>query len=241
MQTTYHDDALILHRLRYGENNWIVRALTAGNGPSTFLLREGRQRNPVAPQCLPGALLHLGWKTTSGRALPRILSAQPLFPQYSTFFNPVRYAAASFVAECIHRFLPLDQPCENDYFGEAFAFLRRIENDEKLADLPLLFLARLCQIAGIAPVNDNIPENPCFDLYEAHWVEAGFVEAGFKGETLLQGEEARLWHTLFYASQLPPVTRLQRQRLLENLCRFIQWHHNASFELKSIPVYREIL
>lgn len=234
MGAVNHDDVLILHRLRYGDDNLIVRALTAGHGPLTFMAREGR-RSPVAQQCLPGALLHLGWKTSGGRALPRILSAQPLFPQQVIFFNPVRYALASFMAECLHRFLPLDQPCESDYFQEAFTFLRRVENEEKLAELPLLFLARLCQIAGIAPVNENTHDNLCFDLYEAHWLEAGFA-----GEATLQGEDARLWHSLFYAPHLPPLTRPQRRRLLENLCRFIQWHHNDTFELKSLTVYQEI-
>jgi hypothetical protein len=190
----------------------------------------------VVQQCLPGALLHIGWKMSSGRALPQILSAQPLFPQHATFFNPVRYATANFVAECIHRFLPQDQPCESDYFVEAATFLKRVEHEEKLADLPLFFLARLCHIAGIAPMKKDLHDNLCFDLHEAQWLETSSEKA-----TTLRDEEARLWQSVFYAQELPPISRIQRQKLLDNLCRFIQWHHHETFELKSLSVYREIL
>lgn len=236
MGTVHHDDVLILHRLRYAENSLIIRGLTASNGPLTFVAREGQRRSLVAPQCLPGAVLRAGWRTGKGRAMPQILSAYPLFPQHATFFNPIRYAMASFVAECIHRFLPLDQPCETDYFREAATFLERIEYEDKLAELPLLFLARLCRIAGIAPVRQDSPAITGFDLYEARW-----LEAGCEGKATLREEDARLWRSLFYASQLPPLSRPQRQRLLEYLCCFIQWHYLDTFELKSLTVYREIL
>lgn len=231
-----HSDVLVLHRLRYGEQDWILRCLAASEGVLTFIARESRNRAGTARQCLPGALLHIGWKSTGIGKLPRILSASPVFPQHTTFFDPVRYASASLVAESFHRFLPADQPCEEDYFNLAYEVMHRIENEDVISDLPLVFLSKLCRLAGIAPVTHHFSPHCCFDLAEAHWYENDIC-----GEATLTGEDALWWHRLFSGNALPPTTRSQRQRMLQHLCRFIQLHHDTRFVLNTLKSYSEIL
>ncbi|MCS6979367.1 MAG: DNA repair protein RecO [Flavobacteriales bacterium] len=235
MPTPVHIRALVVHRLRYGEKDLIVRCLSPEAGIQAYLLKgPARRISPAERLSHPGALVRLKILRLGARSLPKILSAESLFPQWHTFFEPVRYAQAAFVAECLHRFFPNDQACEPAYFDWAEEILRGLEQTPSGIPMgwPLRFLAGLCRVAGIAPVTTGYPSGASFHLVEAQWIHGADA-----GDVCLSPELSLAWFHLFAGREPGALPISQRRLLLQALVQFIRLHHSPDFEVRSPDIY----
>ncbi|MCS6981425.1 MAG: recombination protein O N-terminal domain-containing protein [Flavobacteriales bacterium] len=231
-------EAIVLRRMRYGEEHLLVRALTATEGPLTVMLRNtlrGRRLPMAARLCYPGARLLLQWRRGGGKGWRYLTGAESLEPQYQSFFQPERLAQITFIAQCLDEFLPQDHPCEPEYYTLASEYLRYVENNPPDSTLPLRFIASLCRIAGIAPVSAPPREGMVFDLSEARWMPEGVVP-----RLPLRKDLSEAWMELFSGGKLEGLSPMNRQALLSALVQFITLHHRRDFSLSVPDVFKTI-
>lgn len=237
---------IVLHMLRYDDNQIIVDIFTESRGNVSFLVRMPRSRHSKVHSVLlrPLAILELDFDYRPQHGLQRIREMRVAMPFVSLPYHPVKCALALFLAEFLHYSLRNEggNPSLFHYLTYGLRWLD--EASEGLANFHLVFLMRMSRFMGFWPNVDEavgVPSGTCvFDMREGVLSRSVPMHDDY-----LRRDEARLV-PLFLRMDYGTMHRLamnrsQRNRVLDVIIEYYRLHVPEIPDMKSVAVLRDML
>lgn len=232
---------IVLHTMRYGEDNMIVRVFTVTRGTLTFMVRvpKGR-RSAVKTQLLrPLTILDMDVDYRERVQMHRIKDMHVSIPYVSLPYDPAKEAVAMFLGEVLYH--ALKHEGENralfDFLLYAFEWFDLAVRD--YANFHICLLVQLTRHLGFLPNMDDYVPYSFFDL-----MEGCFVSTIPPHNLYLTAEETATFpHLLkmnFATMHRVHLNRQQRGRILKVLNTYYRLHIPEFPELKSLNVLAEL-
>lgn len=232
---------IVLHTIRYGEDNLIANILTLDRGTLAFMVKvpKGKHARVKTQLLRPLSILELDIDYRDRMQMHRIKDMHVSL-LYSTLpYEPVKEAVAMFLGEVLYYSLRHE--------GENRSLFQFLENslewfdlaEEDYANFHLCLLIQLTRYLGFFPNVDGATPTAVFDLLDGCFVEALPVHGQY-----LSPEESSFMFKLLkmnYATMhRVHLDRRQRGIILRMLNNYYRVHIPDFPELKSLDVLREL-
>lgn len=232
-------EAIVLHTLKYGEQQLIVDMFTREYGRLAFIVPSPRsERSKIKKQYLqPLTLLQLECDVRPQRQLQKLRDASLLTPLPSLLSDPKKLTIGLFVSEFLYHALK-DEQQNVPLFSYIRSSIEWLDSSPgNVANFHLVFLMRLSRFLGFYP---NLQEEgDYFDLRSAVFCSTAPVHHDF-----LMPQEAShirlLMRMDFPTMYLFRLSRMERARVLEILLTYYRLHLPDFPELRSVSVLQEI-
>lgn len=232
---------IVLHTLKYNDENLIAEVLTERQGRVSFLVRVSRSPRAAVRYTLfqPLAVLAIVWNHREGGKLQRPKSAGVSLPLQSIPYDARKSTVALFLSEFLHAAVRTGEADTMlfQYIASSIEWFDTAPKD--FANFHLVFLLRLIHFLGFEPNLETYAKGDYFDL------EAGVFTSvpPLHGNFLTPEDAARLplLRRMDYATM--HVFRLsgqERSRLLNYINLYYRLHLPSFPELKSLSVLREV-
>lgn len=231
------EKAILIHKIKYGDNGLVIKLLTKSGGKKAFLLQGLKGKNKSLLSLLhPLAILELDCYSSSKSSLQRIKeisSSEPLHSIRSDFY---KNNLSFFIAEILLKSLPEEEPTP-DLFQFIEVAIHLLENSMNFGNFHLVFLVKLSQFLGFYP-QGSFNNREFFDL------EAGlFTRLRPSHLNYLELNDARhLSHVIDrgfdFISEL--LNKQDRSYLLDALLKYYHLHLEGFGKLKTLEVIREL-
>lgn len=234
-----HSPAIVIHSLRYGENDLIVSLFTRTNGLRSYLIRgvlksrKGKLRSSLFQ---PLTLLEIEAYHKDKGTLERIREAKILIPYTSLHLDVSKNALVFFIAEILKNAIKEEETNESlfDFLQTSLLWL---EEHQKIANFHIAFLVKLTQFLGFYP-----------DLSSIHLrvfnLEEGCFQSQDYGMFCRDGEAVevlkRFLGITFDESMCIKMTRDLRNEILGMLLSYFELHLHGFRKPKSLAVLNQI-
>ncbi|MEL0455488.1 DNA repair protein RecO [Flavobacteriaceae bacterium SZ-1-7] len=232
-------NAIVLSKLRYKDNDLIVKCYTQQLGLVSFLLRgvlkSKKGNNKVAYfQLLSQLQIVLIQKNS--RSLQAIKEAKPNFIYNSLHTHVLKSAIVMFLAEVLSSTLQEEEPNETLY-SYLESTLLWLDSQAEYSNFHLLFLLKLTKYLGFYPEISHV-DFPLFNLYEGRFEQKASNKYSISGEnlTLLK----TLLGTTFDALPDIKINAKQRQAFLSMMLLYYELHLGSFKVPKSLQVFNQV-
>ena len=233
------NNSIVLSKLKYRDNDLIVKCYTEQRGVVSYLLRgvlkskKGLSKT-VYYQELSQLEIEENYKPN--QSLHFIKETKFNYIYKSLHTNIYKSAIVLFLAEILSNVLKEEEQ-NTDLFHFLSAALQYLDNEDQFANFHLLFLLKLTRYIGFLPENlDN--DYAYFNL------ESGVFEASNHGIYSVSGENLtllkRLLGTSFDALHTLTISSRQRQEFLNMLLYYFELHLGSFKKPKSLQVLNEV-
>lgn len=232
---------VVLHQVKYNDENVIVDIYTQEHGNLGFLVKTPKQkRNNVKTLLLRSLnILEIDFDYRPNQSLQRIRDMKLHISYDSLPYDPIKSTLALFLSEFLY--YTLKHEVKNQaLFGYLCNSLQWLDRSQRgLANFHLVFLLRLTRFLGFWPNVHNYKQGEVFDMREAIMTD----NLPFHNQYLSTGESAflPLLLRMDYASMhLFRFSREQRSLVLDKLTDYYRMHIPEFPELKSLDVLRAV-
>ncbi|MFB9055517.1 DNA repair protein RecO [Mariniflexile ostreae] len=232
-------NAIVLSKLRYADNDLIVKCYTQQLGVVSFLLRgvlkSKKGYNKIAYfQPLSQLQLHIDYK--DNRSLHSIKETKLNYTYSSLHTHVFKSAIVMFLAEVLSNILQEEEQNETLYhYLETSLSWLDIHND--FANFHLLFLLKLTKYLGFYPEDTNLNNN-YFNLL------TGTFETKPIGKYTVSGDNLevlkRLLITKFDMLSLIKINGSQRQSFLNMMLLYFELHTGGFKTPKSLQILNQV-
>lgn len=229
-------EAIILSRLPYSETSYILNIYTKEEGRLSVFLRNGGKRQPAKmAQLHPLALSHLVLSVSGG--MPSVRNHEVSVPLNDLPFNPIKSSIAMFLAEMLS--CVLKERCGDE---QLFEFLKTnislLDNTaDHLANFHIYILIHLTRFLGFMPNLDG--DGSYVDLQEGVLTDRPPFHGWYAEPSVTTAWRQLISNDYPMVSSMP-LTREQRQKILESLVRYYQIQVPDMPELKSLSVLQQL-
>lgn len=233
---------IVLHTLKYGDDSLMVDILTENRGSVAFVVRIPRTRRGLKTQLLsPLTILELEIDYRENRNVQRIRDMRVVEPYFSIPYEPLKEVVALFLGEMLYYSLR-NEDCNPPLFAfleKSLRWFDEVQHD--YANFHLAMLIHLTRYLGFWPnVEDVPPLSFVFDLQEGIFVAIKPAH----GQCLNVEESAwvpRFLRMNYATMRRFRLNRLQRDYVLDVLCRYYRLHVPGFPEIKSLGILKEVL
>lgn len=233
---------IVLHSLRYGDDKMIVDILTESRGSVPFLVRTPHShKSSVKTQLLrPLTILEIDMDYRVQQNMQRIRDMHVHVPYQTLPYEPTKSMMAMFLGEMLYYSLR-NEDCNQRLFEFLLQSLKWFDMAESdYVNFHLAFLIKMTRYLGFWPNCENRNQMDFFDLQEACYCTLHPLH-----NQCLKNEEAK-WIPKFLRMNYMTMrrfkmNRLQRNQVLDILCRYYKLHIPDFPDVKSIEVLKEIV
>ncbi|MGB1312142.1 DNA repair protein RecO [Bizionia paragorgiae] len=231
--------AIVLSKIKYKDNDLIVKCYTQKEGIVSYLLRgvfKSKKAYSKVAYFQELSQLHLVTDHKEKRGLQYIKEVKTSY-LYSTLHTHVlKSAIVMFLAEVLSSSLQEEE--QNDtLFNFLEATLQWLDTNETYANFHLLFLLNLSKHLGFYPDKTAI-DAPYFNLYDGEFQYLKESKYCISGENLILLKQ--LLGTNFDALELVKINGSQRQAFLGVMLLYFELHLGAFKKPKSLQVFNEV-
>lgn len=228
--------AIAIHTIPTNDRGGVVKLFTETYGLRAYYVAWGKKAHTFQAM----TLLEVEERERKSGAM-RMLTEYSKAPVLSELpLHPIKASVALFMAEVLNRTLGEEQ-ANAPLFDHCWHSVQALDLDDRIAGYPVLFLSRLIRYLGFAP--PELPAensaNPILDLVQGEWRSLPTFH-----DEVIEGEDARRFSQAMQLSmgsfETLPSQRVDRQRLLDHLLRYLQIHLHTDREFKSYAVLREV-
>ncbi len=231
-------EGIILQNIKYGDKKLILKAFTKQQGLVTFSAIASK--SPTAKiklaSTLPLQLVELSFNLKANRDVQQLAEANILYVCDDVSKNFNKLAVAQFLNEVLIKCIKEQHPNEElfDFISSSYKWFN--ESDEDYNNFHICFLFELSKFLGFEPHNNFDTHNVYFDTREGKFTPSSL---GFPlGFDKLQSQH---FLKMFDANLLgKPMSRLERNELLECLLAYYKMHVAGFNELKSYAILKEL-
>lgn len=230
---------IVLSKLKYKDNDLIVRCYTEQLGVISFLLRNVlRSRKGSAKtayfQLLSQIELEVEYKNK--RSLQAIKDVKTSYLYTTINSNVYKGAIAIFLAEVLSSALQEEE--ENVVlFNFLEASLQWLDTNSEYANFHLLFLLKLTKYLGFYP-DGNAVDYEFFNLTEGRFVVKAEHLHTISGENIMILKQ--LLGTTFDAINTIKINAKQRQSFLNMIMRYFELHLGNFKHPKSLLIFNQV-
>jgi len=234
-----HTPAIVIHSLRYGENDLIVSLLTKTSGLRSYLLKgvlKSKRGKIRASLFQPLTLLEIEANHKNKGTLERIKEAKILVPYQSLHTDFVKGSLVFFLSEVLKNSIQEEEVNEELFYYLETTFLW-LDTHNNISNFHISFLIKLTQYLGFYPDVSNI-SLPIFNMQEGHFQEDS------SNLYCIEGERVRILKeflgTTFEESMSVRMTRTLRNDVLSTLLVYFELHLHGFKKPKSFSILNEI-
>ena len=230
---------IVLSKLKYRDNDLIVKCYTEQLGVVSVLLRHvlgSKKGNAKVAyfQLLSQVELVIEYK--NNRSLQAIKEVKTSY-LYSTIHSHVyKGAIAMFIAEILTSVLQEEEQ-NNELFNYLEASLQWLDTNSEYANFHLLFLLKLTKFLGFYP-DGNVADFECFNLLEGKFVAKTDKIDVVSGENIVVLKQ--LLGTTFDAINLIKINAKQRQSFLNIILRYFELHLGSFKQPRSLLIFNQV-
>lgn len=225
--------------VRHSDRADILTVYTPDRGRLSVVILAGGGKSVRHRHSLTMPLSHIEFQTllNASGALSRASALSARVTYHSIYFHPLKSAIAMLMAEFLNRLLrdTAPDPLMYRYIADSVRLLDDIDDDRRLANFHLAFLAGAASFAGIAPDTSGYFPGAIFDM-----VAGRYTSLPPAHRNTLTADEARiplLLSRMNFANQhLYRFSRLQRNRILDGILRYFGLHFPGTDNLNSPAV-----
>ena len=233
--------AIVLHVLRYNDEQLIVDLLTEEIGCVSMMVRISRSKRAAIKHTLfsPLAILDIEWDNRPKANLQRPKAVQVGIPLVSLSHDVFKMSISMFVAETLHHAVRIE-PDWRAIYNYAVRSIQWLDTCKKgYNNFHLVFLLRLTRFLGFIPNIEGALSTDYFDLRSSCFVKSQPPHPDYL--------------TPEYASIIPKLLRMryetmrffkfsgsERSKLLEYINTYYRLHIPNFPELKSLAVFKEM-
>lgn len=233
--------AIVLHSIKYGEQQLIVDMLTAELGRQSFICRmPTTQRGKLKKQLFqPLTMLELEADIRPQGGLQRLRDVRMSAPFSSIPFDARKLSIALFLAEFL---LHVSRGEQRD--GALFSYVEQSlqwldGSTGGFANFHLVFMMRLSRFVGFFPNLDGYCQGAVFDLRDGVFCSSPPQHSDF-----VESKEASLIGLLmrinYETMHLVRMSRQERNRATELILAYYRLHIPDFPELRSVAVLKEL-
>lgn len=232
---------IVFRTVKYGETSVIADIYTEEKGLQQYYLNGVRSEKARLKAGLLQvmSLLNLEAYSREDKQLHRIREARSAYVYQTIPFDVRKGAIALFMAEVARKTIREVEP-NPALFGFLVDVLTTLDHAEAhFSNTHLYFLVHLSAFLGFFPGGDYSDETPCFDLREGLFAPGHTQEAQRIPPELSQILARLLDVSQEEAGQLP-ITRNQRNALLQHLLEYYRLHIDHLPEFQAHLILKEV-
>jgi len=233
---------IVLHTIKYTESSLLIVAYTDLFGRQTYILRGVRKaKNHAAVHFFPLNMLEAEVYQKKGVSIQHIKEFQAKNSLQGIRTDLYKGVIALFLGEVLYKTIKEEEPNAPLYQFLSDAIQELDTLLEGVANFHLYFLTQLCAFLGYAPNNNYHPnDTPLFDI-----PQGSFVSMGAASDFAFSPQESMLLYRFNTAPNAStaaaiPLSAIQRNLYIEAIIRYLSFHLNSPFELKSPGVLRQM-
>tara|TARA_B100000886_G_C20339828_1_gene456149 strand:- start:67 stop:780 length:714 start_codon:yes stop_codon:yes gene_type:complete len=230
--------AIVISKLKYKDNDLILKLLTRELGVCNFLVRNpaGKKRNKIINYFQPLTILNIEFENRNKSKLNYLKDVEIEYVFKSIHFDIKKSVVVLFISEILNRILNFQEKDELlfDFISDSFILFDK----NKSQNFHLFFLIRLTKYFGIFPQTDN-NKGLYFDL------EQGVFSFEKPPKHYITGVNLDVFKKLlgikFDRINDINITNNMRRDLIDNIITYYKYHFESFGNLKSIDVIRKTL
>ncbi len=230
-------EAIVLHSIRYGEADLIVKLFTRNEGVNTYLIRgvlKNKKNKISASFFQPLSILEIDAIHSNKSTLFRLKEAKPLYHYKSLHTHIIKGGIAAFISEILTQTLK-DNEGENglfDFLKQSFFWL---DDSNNFTLFNQLFLTQLSYFIGFYPdTTDNIL--PEFNLAEGNFQIVSNTPYSIKDNRAHNLKT--VLGTNFDNLKTIVIPKTERLQLLDDLLLYYTLHIEGFKKPKSLTVLK---
>lgn len=232
--------AIILKVTPYSEKASVIAAFTRESGRITLMAYGMHSKRNTARRAslMPLSLVAIVAVKEHGKEMHQLKEMQPEYLNSNIQFNPVKTAQALFIAELLYKTIRQSDTDTNmfDFLEQSIRYLDHTQHNT--ANFHLIFCMQLCRFLGIEPNTEN-SHFAFFDM-----LEGCFTQVRPAHTHVIQGPNVQLFAYVagmqYTTMDQSPLSRMQRNELLDLLLEYYRLHLTDFYGLKSTQVLRDI-
>jgi len=232
-------NAIVLSKLKYNDNDLIVRCYTQQLGVVSFLLRgvlKSKKSNTKAAYFQPLSQLQLIIDYKSNRTLHTIKETKLNHYYLSLHTHVLKSAIVMFLSEVLSSTLKEEEQNET-LFSYLETALLWLDEQSEYSNFHLLFLLNLSKYLGFYPDTKSI-DAPYFNLNEGKFETHQQNKYSISGENLILLKQ--LLGTTFDALSLVKINSKQRQSFLNMMLLYFELHLGSFKPPKSLQIFNQV-
>jgi DNA repair protein RecO (recombination protein O) len=232
-------NAIVLSKLKYKDNDLIVKCYTEQLGVVSFLLRgvlKSKKSNTKAAYFQLLSQLQLSINHKENRSLQSVIDTKMNHVYSSLHTHVLKSAIVMFLSEVLSSTLKEEEPNET-LFSYIETTLLWLDEQSEFSNFHLLFLLNLSKYLGFYPDITNT-ESPYFNLREGKFESKQYDDYTISGENLILLKQ--LLGTTFDALYLVKINAKQRQSFLSMMLLYFELHLGSFKTPKSLQVFNQV-
>lgn len=234
-----HTNAIVLSKLRYKDNDLIVKCYTEELGVVSFLVRGALKSKKGASkaayfQLLSQLQLVIAYK--SNKNLHTIKEVKPNYIYSSLHSNILKSAVVMFLSEILASILQEEEENRVLYSYIETALLW-FDTHTKSSNFHLLFLLNLSKYLGFYPELKNV-NSAFFNLKDGKFEDKSMGKYAIQGENLLLLKT--LLGTKFDGLENIKMNSSQRQSFLNMILLYFELHLGSFKTPRSVKVFNQV-
>ncbi len=231
--------AIVISKLKYQDNDLIVKCYTDYFGIQSYLLRGvlKNKKGKIKPayfQELSQLQVTVNYK--QNRSLQSISEAKPLSLYHSMYTNVAKSAIAMFLAEMLSSILKEEEP-NPSLFSFLESALLWLDEHDSVANFHMLFLLKLTKFLGFFPDLNNGSFN-YFNLEEGCFQEQKTNDYCISGEKLVLLKQ--LMGMNFDELNEAHFNSEKRQHLIKIMLLYYELHLGSLKQPKSLQILNQV-
>lgn len=232
-------NAIVLSKLRYKDNDLIVKCYTQEVGIVSFLLRgvlKSKKGNSKTAHFQLLSQLQLEFVKKNNKSLQTVKESRLNFIYSSVHNHVLKSAIIMFLSEVLSNTLQEEEQ-NNNLFSYLENTLLWLDSQNEYANFHLLFLLKLTKYLGFYPDTTQIEAN-FFNLQEGKFENKPSNKYSVSGENLIILK--KLLGTTFDALPNIKVNAKQRQDFLSMILLYFELHLGSFKTPKSLKVLNQV-
>lgn len=232
-------NAIVLSKIRYRDNDLIVKCYTQEKGVVSFLLRgvlKSKKSNSKIAYFQLLSQLQLEFTYKNNRSLHSIKDTKLNHIYTSLHTNVLKSSIVMFLSEVLSSTLQEEEQNQTLYSYLEHTLLW-LDSQSEYANFHLLFLLKLTKYLGFYPDISQI-EPPFFNLYEGRFEVKASNKYAISGENLILLKT--LLGTTFDDLTSIKINAKQRQSFLNMILLYFELHLGSFKTPKSLQVFNQV-
>ncbi|TBN00208.1 DNA repair protein RecO [Hyunsoonleella flava] len=232
-------NAIVLSKLKYRDNDLIVKCYTQEHGVVGFLLNgvlKSKKTNKKVAYFQPLSQIQIVFNYTKTRSLYAIKEVRINNPYTSLHSHILKSAVVLFLSEILTTALQEEEKNEALY-SYLETTLLWFDNENEYANFHLLFLLKLTKYLGFYPDTSNIYRS-FFNLEDGSFQEREEGKHSISGENLILLKD--LLGIKFDALHTIKINAQKRQSFLNMILLYFRLHLGSFRTPKSLQVFNQV-
>jgi DNA repair protein RecO (recombination protein O) len=237
---TTKTEAIVLNKVKYSDNSFIVNLYSEKNGKFAAFIHIGKSsKNGIKPALFsPLNIIETEVKIKESRSIQSVINCNNVLNPNNISCDFAKTSIALFIAEILLKTIKEEEPNQNLFEFIKTTVLTLNNTTQNIFDFHLFFLRDFAKISGFGLTCNYCDETPYFNLKEGM-----FLPLFTCNEESLNADESSYMKKLLQAEYNDTCKIFNykiRTNLIERMLQYYKFHIHEFGNLNSIKILQEV-